>query len=510
MAPEDRPGPCGASAAPAPECASMDAVARRLWYDPHPTMRSMRSGCYGGRVRTPAVLALILAAVPTSAHAQSVACGIDCADRSYRSCNDSVSLSGGALPISCSASAGSCQGEVFCASLGHQLPASAFPVDIEEILLVAADAQASAAAMPFDLIVYEERGTALPGPQVGPIYNLSLPGSQSAAIRIDLTSSGFSPIRVSTAGPFRVCLRKQFDGGHNVCLDTNGSAASDRNWTFVRVAANPANPCGSVLIPGAWYEASGVGSPLPGFPGLQGDFILRAKVRPNQLTGVPGWAGCTGADAGMGDAAPSDAMVMDAAPSDSGPTDADASDAAPEDLGPVDALTQDVGPTDARPADTGALDASDLMDAEAGDAQASDAAEADGGGLPPPTITAVNPTQAPVDAPIPLLVTGEGFVEGLRISVGPQQAEGVTVSGGTTAQGVLAAGLATGTYAVVIQNPDGQAAILPSALVIIGDTSPPNPPATDNCAATGSSPSWLALLGGLFFLGRRRHRGARR
>lgn len=396
-------------------------------------------GIKPGRRPPPAwttVWVLAGALVPLStALAQSPTCGIDCGARTYTSCIDSANLMGGVTSLNCSASAGSCQGETFCATLGHQLPASAFPVRIEQIFVVSAGATPSSAAMPFDLLVYEESGIAAPGSQLGSTYSLSLPGSQSAAVRIDLSSGGLAPIIVPGPGEFRVCLRKQFDAGHNVCLDANGTSAPGRNWTFVRVALDPFNPCGPAVLPEAWYAADGTGSPLPGFPGLTGDFIIRALVRPTNITSVPGWSDCTGRDAGIGDASSSDAGV------DTG-SEADL-DGGPEDAGPA----VDSGePRDAAPADSGASD---------GGSQARN---------PAPTISGVAPRQISSNTTAELVITGTGFKSGLSAQLGQISLLSPSVAGTTTVRATVPQGVADGLYDLVVENPDGQAVIAADAV----------------------------------------------
>lgn len=287
---------------------------------------------------TVAMAATLVTAPGAVAWAQST-CGVSCSAQTFTSCNDSLNLSTSVMqPVSCAASLGSCSGETFCATLGHELAAASFPVDIIRLTMLLADDQPVTAAEPFRLQVYEEHGQNGPGAPIGTAYDLSIIGSATAVTVLDLTQGGFQPITVTNPGPFRVCLTKNFDAGHNLCLDTDGAAVERRNWAFVSVAANPNNPCGSQLVPPAWYPADG----FP-FPGIQGDFILRADVRSGNFQTLPGAPGCGGGD-------PVDAGVVDTggggdpldagtAPPDAGPTDAGASADAGEDPPPSERAT---------------------------------------------------------------------------------------------------------------------------------------------------------------------------
>ncbi len=439
-----------------------------------------------------AALLLASVAVPAAAFAQGIRCGVDCGDGTFTSCNDDADLSGAPVQLNCSASLGSCSGEIFCATLGHQLPPSAYPLDIESVVLVAADDQAMAPAMPFDLLVYEDRGQPAPGPQIGPVQSLSIPGNQRSAVRIDLTTGGFSPIRVLRPTPFRVCLRKQFDAGHNVCLDSSGTSAPRRNWAFVTIAADPARPCSSTIIPGAWYEADGSSGPIPGFPGLVGDFILRARVRPASLAQVPGADDCGGGreDAGIAeDAGPDPA---DAGPADDGAPGGDGSIGdGPRDAAPPDAATPDAAPPDAA-----MPDAAEVLDASAADGAMPDP------GSPPPRIEAVSPRSIPEGIGFEVTVVGAHFQPGLSIRLGSASLGPAQVFGQTTAVAPVAAGLAPGVYPVVVQNPDGQAAIADGAVTIESAA-----PAASGCATATGGPAWWLLAAAL--LQRRSRRGSR-
>lgn len=452
-----------------------------------------------------ALAVLLLVALPGEAPAQSVSCGIDCGSGTYTSCIDDVSLTGAPVNLNCSASLGSCQGEIFCATLGQGLPSTAFPLFIEEIILVAAGNTPVSVAEPFDLLVFEETGVPIPGAQLGPTYNLSISGSQTAATRIDLTQGGFQPIQVPNAGTFRVCLRKQFDGGHNVCLDSNGTSAPGRNWAFVSVGS-PTNPCGITIFPSAWYAADGTGSIFPGFPGLIGDFILRAKIRPASLGGVPGAQGCgPGTDAGVPDATGLDAGAADGGASDaaSGLDAGEVRDAA----GVPDASNPDGG---AAPGDMGITEDAAAQDAESSDGAPRDAetpgdgGPADGGagiadgGTPPgdagvgphpaPEIFEVSPRQGQSGVPTPITVTGRSFDAEATARLDQIPLVDVSVAGGSTLRATVPAGVADGTYDLVVTNPDGQAVVRADAFTVgAAPRAPPaggSPVAEDGCTCT--------------------------
>ena len=401
-------------------------------------------------MRLASTLALVLLSAPSAARAQQ-ACGVDCAERTYVSCNDSLDLTSGAPQgIRCDASLGSCTGERFCATLGHGLPPSAFPLAIEKLTLVAADDNPSQAGNPFELQVYQELGTARPGAPIGPSYALNIAGSTTQATVIDLRSGSFQPIRIADPGPFRVCLTKGFDRLHNVCLDGDGAAAPGRNWTFVSVALDPENPCGSQLLPPAWYAADGAGSPIPGFPGLVGDFILRATVRPADFAAVPGAGGCGGGDdAGVG--------------------------------------------TDVRLIDTGARDTGPMEDAgseeDAGAAPSPDAGAGSG-----PVIAAITPTRVEPGQAFALVVTGEGFADGLSATLGGVAIVDVALFGETTLRG-SSPGLPSGQHDLLIANPDGRAAILTRA-VLSGAPEDALVPA-DGCRCGGDRSPGAGLPGGI-------------
>lgn len=401
--------------------------------------------------------------LPTLLIANAVPCGINCSTRQYTSCNDSLDLSAGVTQnVSCSASLGSCAGETFCATLGHAIPASAYPIRVERLTLLAADDQPTTAAEAFQLQLYQESGSSAPGPAIGPRYDLSIAGSRSNVSEIDLNQGGFEPIEVTEAGGFRVCLTKQFDRGHNICLDADGTSAPKRNWAFVSIALDPNDPCGSQIGGASWYQADGSGSPIPGFPGIVGDFVLRATVSASQPAELPGADGCGGdRDAGM-----PDVVLLDSGRSDQGVRP----DLGPEDTGvaPVDAGTS-----------AGA-----------------------------PKIEGITPNRVTQSRRVDIVIVGSGFRAGLSATVGGLEVESIRIFGDSTLQGSLGA-LPSGDHDVVIINPDGQVALLPDAYRVAEEAAPVDDGC--RCTAPGSRGAALLLLPIAFlWLGRGRRRLARR
>lgn len=453
--------------------------------------------------RITVLVAAALVAASGIAEAAGPTCGFDCSDGVYTACNDSFPTNMAGATANCSASLGSCTGEAFCASFGDNFQASAFPLTIDRIYLVAASNNAMDAAMQFDLEIYQELGNPQPGPQIGNTLNLAIAGSQTAATVVDFTNLGLQAPQIPVPGRFRICFRKQFDAGHNICLDDfNAPSAYGRNWAEVRIAADPNNPCGPAIVPNTWYSADGTGS--FGFPGIMGDFIVRPDITAADPAGLPGGGACPGEDAGV----PDDAGIgpVDGGPEPDGGPDA-GMDAA-MDGGPPDAGVPEAGPMDAMvapdaadPNDAGDPDDAGLDPKDAGDEQA-DAGTlpgVDAGVLPAPEITAISPDEGRTDSPTKITVTGRGFVSGVELKIGAIAAQDVTLGGATTLGATVPQGIAAGVYDVVVTNPDGQAAILSDGFTIVG-SSGGSPDEGCGCTGTGPEPasapgSFLLLLG---------------
>jgi hypothetical protein len=416
----------------------------------------------------------VVLAASTPARAEGPECGFDCGDGVFTACNDDfpIAMVGGAL-VNCSASLGSCTGEAFCASFGDNFQASAYPLEILRIYIVAASNSLMDAAMQMDLELYQELGTPAPGPQIGSTINLAIAGSQTAATVVDFAGLGVPNPQIPTPGRFRICFRKQWDAQHNICLDdANPPSAYGRNWAHVRVAADPMNPCGSAIIGTMWYSADGTGSILPGFPGIMGDFIIRPDLSPADPAGIPGGGMCPDVDAGV---------EMDAgiAPADTGARDSGA---------PIDAA-EDAGAADADPIDTGAPDTGDPIDA--GDLE-KDA------GLLAPEVTAISPDRGKSDSSTDVTIIGRNFASPATVRIGAIFAAGVTVAGTSTILARVPQGIAVGIYDVIVTNPDGQAAILTDGFQVTGDpVSTGGSPPDDGCGCGASSHRGSTALIGL-------------
>ncbi|MCB9554274.1 MAG: VCBS repeat-containing protein, partial [Myxococcales bacterium] len=88
---------------------------------------------------------------------------------------------------------------------------------------------------------------------------------------------------------------------------------------------------------------------------------------------------------------------------------------------------------------------------------------------PPPTLTRVDPDEAPADAEALLIVEGGGFVAGAVVELTAAPAPSVTAAAedlGPSRLAATAPPLAAGTYDVTVQNPDGQRSTLRGALVL--------------------------------------------
>jgi hypothetical protein len=434
------------------------------------------------------LLALALLLLPASSRAQVGQCGPSCATRQITLCNDQLPL-GTMTTADCSASIGSCDGEAFCASFGAGFPAGAFPLVLDNVYALVGP---TAASETFDLEVYEERSppTAQPGPQIGTTQSFAIGGNVNSLVQIAPVG-----IVINTPGPFRVCLRKQFDSSHNVCLDTTAAVAS-ANWVEVQLLIpdpnDPFNPCGGTpLGPATWYEAS----QIPG-NGLRHNFVLRAEVTPSDFEATPGTGACSpGGDAGpIGDGGTADVGVDGSAP-DAGLGDADASDAAPDG-------GTDTGDASAGPSDGGSGDPD-------GGSPGSDVGPSPGG---PPVITALSPRSGSSEVATALTITGRDFVSGLTVRIGSTAATNVSVSGGTTIAAVVPAGLAVAVYDVIVTNPDGQSAILEASFTVSGSGDSGSgggsaSPSAEGCRCARSTPpdGFMGLLGlGALLLCRRR------
>lgn len=217
-------------------------------------------------------------------------------------CNDSVPDAVAMATVDCPY-LGTCTGEAYCGSFGA--PAGAYPLVLRRVWALLGPTDPGGQ---YDLEVYQENGVAAPGAQIAPqvANSYELAGNPAAFTQIDLSGVGNSYTIAS--GRFRVCLRKQFDAGSTLCLDT-GQQAPESNWLFASTTA-----CGQT---GSWNEASAYF--------IMTNFILRPEVQtstggivaPPPDGGVaahPDAGPAAGRDAGPG----ADAAVADSGPGDGG------------------------------------------------------------------------------------------------------------------------------------------------------------------------------------------------
>ncbi|MCC7382044.1 MAG: IPT/TIG domain-containing protein [Deltaproteobacteria bacterium] len=300
-------------------------------------------------------------------------------------------------------------------------------------------------------------------------------------------SPGFSGLFFTTQNlttAFRLCIKQQIDGfgagTRPLTFDSDGMQHMSTVFDVSR--PNPPN--------GAWNQ--------PSVANVTGDFVIRAVVRyADQAPWQPGGA-CSSADAGVSDSGANDAAPVS---DGGGPTDG----GAPLDGG---------GTTDGgAPPDGGAgADASALQDAGV----AADAGPSvDAGALPAPRIISITPDRGPSTQATGVVVTGEGFLAGLSLKIGAIPTTDRTVPGPTTILATVPQGIAPGTYDVVVQNPDGQAAVLTKGFTVTGAGGDPPPDDSCNCTSARETPesgSWMwgvAMLG-LAALRSRRARRPRR
>ncbi|MBI2376941.1 MAG: IPT/TIG domain-containing protein [Deltaproteobacteria bacterium] len=381
----------------------------------------------------------------------SAICGPNCAAPGrVVLCNDSISGTG-IQSINCGALF--VTGEAACSTFAA--PPGAFVRAVYAVL-----GPLNLGGIQFDLEVYPESGVATPGPRISPAVanSYSLEGDPGRFQLVDVSSLGdVYPV----SGEFRVCLRKQFDESHNVCMDSDGESGD--NWIYDVVGRR-------------WLDPS----PLPG------DFLIRPEIEVDDLTPwLPGGA-CDAPDAGTSSDATSDSGTpLDAMPS----SDADASVG---DAGP---------PTDANSSE----DASSLTDATSvrdamptdGSAPADSGTAVDAGAAPSPEISAVSPSKGSTSVPTDLIVTGRGFAAGLALRIGQIPATEISLLGSTTINAVVPAHIAAGVYDVVVINPDGQSAIAKAAFEVLGDGN--EAPPEDDCSCREARRSqgrwpWFALL----------------
>lgn len=283
---------------------------------------------------------------------------------------------------------------------------------------------------------------------------ISIPSGGSSASCTDL---GFQSPAIS---PFR---------------DNNGRVGNKRNFIYQLGLVIPAL---MINEPPQWTWAEDVNDPITMQQGINGDWMLRLDITRNGVVspdaGQPADSGPGPVDAGSPDADAPDAGAEDAAVE---PPDAGAEDAAvePEDAGQV---AQDAGQV---------------------------AEDAGSTTLDPPTISAISPDSVAQGSAAQVTVVGTGFQSGLTLKIGAIGAEVSSVGGSTTISADVPAGIAAGTYDVLVSNPDGQSAILSDGFRVQGATTGPALGA-EGCRCVGSpaASGGLLLWGGLLLVLRRR------
>lgn len=375
------------------------------------------------------------AATEVSAQTPPYLCGPDCTSPGrYVLCNDAFDTT--------SASPGAVRIVAFLDTVCAQFAAPAANFDLVGFaaLLTAGDQVVT---------LLDVRGTtanATPGPSLFDT-GVGIPSAASDSF----TGLFFGPVALTTS--FRICMRQQ--------LDDPGANATTRGFRYDGDGFSAPNPV--LLQPASWQDASATA--------ITGDFILRAVVRHDDLTPWgPGGACQSNPDGGV---------VTDAGtPADSGPNDGGVVDTGAGDVGiGLDATPGDTGPGDAGiPPDSGTEDDGGL------------------GPVPPPSISAISPNQASNVAAVDVLVTGGGFQDGLTLKIGPITASEVEVRGAGTISAQVPPSIAAGSYDVVVENPDGQVAILPKGFTVLGADGASQASSDCRCASAGSGDQgWAAL-----------------
>jgi hypothetical protein len=259
----------------------------------------------------------------------------------------------------------------------------------------------------------------------------------------DTQFSGLYFPALTLTDDFRLCLRQQLEedlGVRSMLFDADG--ASGRSWVFD--------------FDNRWQDAN----PLFG-----GDLILRAVVEYNDLTPWEPGGSC---------------------------------DVGPQPDAGIPA--QDSGTTMNRDASAPPLDSGTTIDPD--DAGISVDEDAGVSTKPPPSLTSITPNRGLNTESTTVIALGTGFVEGLTLKIGAISADIINVPGPTTINAKIPPGIAAGTYDVLVQNPDGQAAILPQGFTVTGpDGDPGDKPgvAADQCGCratptSGSSAAWWIFL----------------
>jgi uncharacterized protein (TIGR03382 family) len=414
-----------------------------------------------------------LGASRPAAAATPPACGPDCARPGrYVVCNDPVDATGAVGGFTRLDSF-----EWICARL---TPPTSGPFEVNGAYVFMGPITGSSPAI-FELRVSPDAPGPTPAPQLQPpqVGNVQVPFSVTPSF----VSMPLQPAYTGVTGDFRLCLLSGVDMPEMAIGYARSGIQAGRN--FAR-----ANGVG-------WFDASTRGVP--------GDFVVRASILTTEMgPWMPGGECAAMPDAGVAADATAGAPDAAAPPVDAGVRDADPTDLGARDAGEVG--TDALGPTDAASArsdaeaplpDADALaDATPALDA-ASNADAAGGADAARGEAP--TLNALTPSRGANVAATAIVVTGAGFVEGATLRIGAIPATEVRVPGPTTLLANVPPSIAPGVYDVILQNPDGQAAVLPKGFEVTG----PRTDEPSNCQAT-DAPAWAAAVG--LVLARRRRR----
>jgi lysyl endopeptidase len=91
----------------------------------------------------------------------------------------------------------------------------------------------------------------------------------------------------------------------------------------------------------------------------------------------------------------------------------------------------------------------------------------------PPVLSSISPAAGLADAPTPVQIEGRGFVETPSLRLGDTWLPSVTQVSTTTLRALVPAGMAGGTYDLVLYNGDCQQALLPAAYTVVTACIPP-------------------------------------
>jgi len=83
--------------------------------------------------------------------------------------------------------------------------------------------------------------------------------------------------------------------------------------------------------------------------------------------------------------------------------------------------------------------------------------------VPPPTILTITPNQGVNSAPVPVVIRGANFFGTPTVRLGASVFIAISAATADTLTGTVPAGITPGVYALVVENPDGQSAMLSPA-----------------------------------------------